>query len=127
MGYQGVLANHLFWVEREEFLVIIEQFLNNTIEFEQFENQFSKLWVKTQLQSHKDTRNSLIIKTIDPDPKSDSFCFYMIAIYRGFEEIEDEVSTEEELKLFVKRLLIEVKSLYFNSEKNYVDSNENES
>ena len=127
MGYQGVLANHLFWVEREEFLVIIEQFLNNTIEFEQFENQFSKLWVKTQLQSHKDTRNSLIIKTIDPDPKSDSFCSRMTAIYRGFEEIEDEVSTEEELKLFVKRLLIEVKSLYFNSEKSDVNSKENES
>lgn len=127
LSYQIVLSDHIFWLKREKFLVIIEQFLNNTIEFEQFENQFSKLWVKTQLQSHKDTRNSLIIKTIDPDPKSDSFCSRMTAIYRGFEEIEDEVSTEEELKLFVKRLLIEVKSLYFNSEKSDVNSKENES
>ena len=110
MGYQGVLANHLFWVEREEFLVIIEKFLNNTIEFEQFEEEFSKLWVTTQIKSYRSGRNSIIIKMIDPDPQSDSFCFYMIAIYRGFEEIEDEVSTEEELKLFVKRLLIEVKA-----------------
>ena len=127
LNYQGILANHLFWLEREEFLGIIEKFLNNTIEFEQFEDEFSKLWVKTQITSCRGKRNSIIIKMIDPDPQSDSFCFYMIAIYRGFEEIEDEVSTEEELKLFVKRLLIEVKSLYFNSEKSDVNSKENES
>jgi len=114
--YQSVLSNHLFWLEREEFLVIIEKFLNNTIEFEQFEDEFSELWVQTQLQSHKDKRNSLVIKTIDPDPQSDSFCSRVTAIYRGFEEIEDEVWTKEEMKPFVKRLLIKIKSSNFNDE-----------
>ena len=114
--YQSVLSNHLFWLEREKFLVIIEKFLNNTIEFEQFEDEFSKLWVKTQIKSLKDTRNSLVIKTIDPDPQSDSFCSRVTAIYRGFEEIEDEVWTKEEMKPFVKRLLIKIKSSNFNDE-----------
>ena len=127
LSYQIVLSDHIFWLKREKFLVIIEQFLNNTIEFEQFENQFSKLWVKTQLQSHKDTRNSLVIKTIDPDPKSDSFCSRMTALYRGFEAVEDEVSTKEELKVFVKSILIKIKKSNFDSEKSDVDSNENES
>ena len=118
--YQSVLSNHLFWLEREKFL-------NNTIEFEQFEDEFSKLWVQTQLQSHKDKRNSLVIKTIDPDPQSDSFCSRMTAIYRGFEEIEDEDWTKEEMKPFVKSILIKIKSSNFNSEKSDVNSKENES
>ena len=116
LNYQIVLSDHIFWVEREKFLVIIEKFLNNTIEFEQFENQFSKLWVQTQLQSHKDTRNSLVIKMIDPDPQSDSFCSRMTAIYRGFESIQDEDWTKEEMKPFVESILIEMKSSNFNNE-----------
>ena len=127
LSYQGVLSNHLFWLEREKFLVIIEKFLNNTIEFEQFEDEFSKLWVKTQIKSLKDTRNSLVIKTIDPDPQSDSFCSRVTAIYRGFEEIEDEDWTKEEMKPFVKSILIKIKSSNFNSEKSDVNSKENES
>ncbi len=123
LNYQIVLSDHIFWVEREEFLVIIEKFLNNTIEFEQFEEEFSKLWVTTQTKSYRSGRNLIIIKMIDPDLQSDSFCSYMTAIYRGFEAVEDEVSTEEELKLFVKSLLIKIKSLYFNSEKSDVNSN----
>jgi hypothetical protein len=125
LSYQSVLSNHLFWLEREEFLVIIEKFLNNTIEFEQFEDEFSELWVQTQLQSHKDNRNSLVIKTIDPDPQSDSFCSRVTAIYRGFEEIEDEDWTKEEMKPFVKSILIKIKSSNFNSEKSDVNSKEN--
>ena len=121
--YTTILSDYLVWVEREEFLVIIEKFLNNTIEFEQFEEEFSKLWVTTQIKSYRSGRNLIIIKMIDPDPQSDSFCSYMTAIYRGFEAVEDEVSTEEELKLFVKSLLIKIKSLYFNSEKSDVNSN----
>ena len=116
LNYQGILENHLFRLEREEFLVIIEKFLNNTIEFEQFEDEFSKLWVQTQLQSHKDTRNSLVIKTIDPDPQSDSFYPRMTAIYRGFESIQDEYWTKEEMKSFVESILIEMKSSNFNDE-----------
>jgi hypothetical protein len=127
LSYQSVLSNHLFWLEREEFLVIIEKFLNNTIEFEQFEDEFSKLWVQTQLQSHKDKRNSLVIKTINPDPQSDSFCSRMTAIYRGFESIQDEYWTKEEMKSFVESILIEMKSSNFNSEKSDVNSKENES
>lgn len=116
LRYQIVLSNHIFWLKRKEFLVIIEKFLNNTVEFEQFENEFSKLWFQTQLQSHKDTRNSLVIKTINPDPQSDSFCSRMTAIYRGFESIQDEYWTKEEMKSFVESILIEMKSSNFNDE-----------
>ena len=127
LRYQIVLSNHIFWLKRKEFLVIIEKFLNNTVEFEQFEDEFSKLWFQTQLQSHKDTRNSLVIKTINPDPQSDSFCSRMTAIYRGFESIQDEYWTKEEMKSFVESILIEMKSSNFNSEKSDVNSKENES
>ena len=116
LNYQGILENHLFRLEREEFLVIIEKFLNNTIEFEQFEDEFSKLWVKTQITSCRGKRNSILIKMIDPDPQSDSFCSRMTAIYRGFELIEDEDWTKEEMKPFVESILIEMKSSNFNNE-----------
>jgi len=127
LSYQIVLSNHLFWLKREKFLVIIEKFLNNTIEFEQFEKEFSELWVETELQSHKEQQDGEVIKTIDPDPRSDSFCSRMTAIYRGFEIVEDEDWTKEEMKPFVESILIEMKSSNFNNEKNDVDSNENES
>lgn len=115
-----VLSYYLVWVEREKFL-------NNTIEFEQFAKEFSKLWLDTLRKVDKEKLDVEVIKTIDPDPRLDSFCFRMTAIYRGFEAVEDEASTEEELRLFVKRLLIKIKRSNFNSEKNDVDSNENES
>ena len=116
LNYQGILANHLFWLEREEFLVIIEKFLNNTIEFEQFEKEFSELWVETELQSHKEKQDIEVIKTIDPDPRSDSFCSRMTAIYRGFEIVEDEDWTKEEMKSLVKSILNKIKKSNFNAE-----------
>ena len=108
-NYNIVLSDYLAWVKREKFLVIIEKFLSNTIEFEQFEDEFSKLWVDTRRKVDKCKQHSTVIKIINPDPRSDSFWSLMTAIYRGFEAVEDEESTKEELKIFVKDLLIKKK------------------
>lgn len=116
LSYQIVLSNHLFWLKREKFLIIIEKFLNNIIEFEQFEKEFSELWVETELQSHKEKQDIEVIKTIDPDPRSDSFCSRMTAIYRGFEIVEDEGWTKEEMKSLVKSILNKIKKSNFNAE-----------
>jgi hypothetical protein len=42
--YQRMLHDCFFWRHKKEFVLSIENYINDSIDFEQFEINFSKLW-----------------------------------------------------------------------------------
>lgn len=42
-SYQIHLQDHLFWIKRDFAILLIEQYIKNSISFDEFEIEFSKL------------------------------------------------------------------------------------
>jgi hypothetical protein len=47
LNYQHRLESQTFWNNREKFVLLIENFTHDSIDMEEFEIAFSKLWWKT--------------------------------------------------------------------------------
>ena len=42
--YQCMVSDYIFWTRRKEFVLCIENYVRNSIDFEHFEIAFSRLW-----------------------------------------------------------------------------------
>ena len=47
LHYRGRLEDHAFWKSREQFVLLMENFIHDSIDMEQFEITFSRLWRET--------------------------------------------------------------------------------
>jgi hypothetical protein len=106
-AYRNALYNYSFWKSKEQFISLIDNFIQDSIDMEQFEIAFSKLWWETMKLYHEFEINVQEFKNFDfePDPKSDGFGNLMSAIFRQFEVLEDEECTEQEVKDYVQNML----------------------
>ena len=65
--------------------------MENLITFEQFETQFSVLWSDIMKEFHSIKLDLEKLKNFEPNPESANCA----CVYRIFEELEDEVCTEQ--------------------------------
>ena len=100
--YEIILFDHIFWTHQKHFIQLIENFINTNIDFEKFEIAFSLLYRKTNKEFNKFRVDLKQIEKFKFNRLSYEFGSFMAAIFRTFEEIEDEYSTEEEAKDFIK-------------------------
>ena len=106
--YQRMLHDCFFWRHKKEFVLSIENYINDSIDFEQFEINFSKLWWKSMNENKGVERDLELVKNFKYDPKSDGFGSFMTCIFRQFEVLEDEECTEQEVKDYVRNTLQEI-------------------
>ena len=47
LHYQSKLQDSIFWKSRDQFALLMENFINDSIDMEEFEIAFSRLWWET--------------------------------------------------------------------------------
>jgi hypothetical protein len=96
------MQDHIFWKKRSSFISLIEHFIYNLITFDEFETKFSILWWESIKESDTIKFELEKFKNRELSSESKNYCSYITAIFRQFEEVDDEICTIEESKNFVK-------------------------
>lgn len=115
MSYDILVAEQVFRSYQEKFLLLMKKFINRTLNFEEFEIAFSLFYREVRKEVKMFKTNLEQIEKFQPTTEPYSFSLSMGAIFRTFEEIEDEVCTEEEMYAFVKEIDLKCQK-YLNKE-----------
>ena len=102
LEYEIAIEEQIFWNNREEFFPVMKDFLDNIINFDEFETAFTLLYYKTREEFDIFVIDLKQIEKFQPSTRSDRFASYINAIFREFEAVEDEYCTEQDLKDYVK-------------------------
>ena len=102
-SYDVALEEQAFWTHQEEFFLVAESFLDNSINFDEFQTAFTLLARKTSEEVDMFKIDLEYIDKFQPSTRSYRFATVITSIYRQFEEIEDEYCTEQEVKDCVKK------------------------
>lgn len=101
-AYNIAVEEQVYWTHRKDFLIIMKNFIDDIIDFDEFETEFSILVSKTMKEVQLFKNDLKQIEKFQPSTRSDRFASYIISIFRQFESVEDEYCTEEEVKDYVK-------------------------
>ena len=80
----------------------MKNFLDNISDFEEFETAFSILFNKVQKDVEISKRDLKKVDNFQLSTRSDRFASFITFIFRQFEQVDDEFSTEQEVANFVK-------------------------
>ena len=108
LGYKMTVEEQFFWTNRGEFFLVMKDFLDNIINFDEFETAFTLLYYKTRKEFDIFVIDLKQIEKFQPSKstRSDRFAAYITGIFREFEAVEDEYCTEQELKYYVKEVYL---------------------
>ena len=104
--YNIAVEEQVFWTHREDFFLVMKNFLDNILDFDEFETAFSLLYRKTREEVDMFIIDLKQIEKFQPSTRSYRFASFIAAIFREFEEVEDEYCTEQEVKDFVKEVYL---------------------
>lgn len=108
MKFHIILFDEILWRHRDEFALMMENFLNGLIQTEEFETKFSLLFEKTrkEFKTYQDDLEKLKKLNLDPKSSESKFGARMTLIFRQFEVLEDEECNEQDLKEYVKNIFL---------------------
>jgi hypothetical protein len=84
-GYQCMMNDSIFWTRRKEFVLCMENYVHDSIDFEHFEIAFSRLWWESMKEDGAFRRDLKGLKNFQLDPKSDRFGSFVTSVFRQFE------------------------------------------
>ena len=102
LKYRIAVEEQIFWTNRENFFLIMKDFLDNRINFNKFETAFTSLYYKTCEEFDMFVVDLKQIEKFQPSTRSDRFASYIVGIFRQFESVEDEYCTQQDVKDSVK-------------------------
>ena len=100
--YNVEIEEQVFWTHRENFVLIMKNFLENILDFDEFETAFSLLNDEVRKEVNMFEIDLEQIDKFQPSTRSYRFASVIGSIYRQFEEVEEEYWTEQEVKDYVK-------------------------
>jgi hypothetical protein len=106
LDYDIAVEEQVFWTNRGEFFLVMKNFLDNIINFDEFETAFTLLYQKTREEFDMFVIDLKQIEKFQPSTRSDQFSSFINAIFREFEEVEDEYCTEQEIKDSVEKVYL---------------------
>ena len=112
LDYEIAVEEQIFWTNRGEFFLVMKDFLDNIINFDEFETAFTLLYLKTREEFDVFVIDLKQIEKFQPSTRSDRFAGYINAIFREFEAVEDECCTEQEVKYYVKEAYLKFSCFY---------------
>ncbi len=105
--YNIAVEEQIFLTRRKDFVLLMKNFIDNTIDFEEFEIAFSLLYRKTREECNMFNIDLKQIEKFQPSPtRPYRFSSFIASIFRQFEEVEDEYCTERDVKDFVKEVYL---------------------
>ena len=114
-NYNIAVEEQVFWTHREDFFLLMKNFIDNIFDFDEFETAFSLLYRKTTEEFDMFRINLKQIDKFQPSQRSYRFASFIGSIFRQFEEVEDEYCTEQEVKDFVKKVYLKFQN-FLNEE-----------
>ena len=104
LKYGAALENHIFWKNRDQFVLLIENFINGIIDAEEFSDTLYVLDSKTldTVESFETKVEKLKDFQPDPDFRSERFSSFVIFLCHQSEDFEDYY-TEEEFEMLCYR------------------------
>ena len=115
LDYNIAVEEQVFWTHRREFFLVMKNFLNNIINFDEFETAFTLLYKKTREEFDMFVIDLKQIEKFQPSRRSDRFASFINAIFREFEEVEDEYCTKQEVKDSVEKVYLKFQN-FLNEE-----------
>jgi hypothetical protein len=106
LDYDIAVEEQVFWTNRGEFFLVMKNFLDNIINFDEFETAFTLLYQKTREEFDMFVIDLKQIEKFQPSTRLDRFSSFINAIFREFEEVEDEYCTEQEIKDSVEKVYL---------------------
>ncbi len=85
--YEIIIYGHIFWARRKDFVLLMENFIDNIIDFEKFETAFSLFYRKTTEEYDTFKINLKRIEKFQPSTRSYRFGSFIASIFRQFEEV----------------------------------------
>ncbi len=104
--YNIAVEEQVFWTHREDFFLLMKNFLDNILDFDAFETAFSLLYRKTTEEVDMFIIDLKQIDKFQPSTRSYRFASFMGSIFRQFEEVEDGYCTKQDVKDFVKEVYL---------------------
>jgi len=104
--YNIAVEEQVFWTRREDFFLLMKNFLDNILGFDEFETAFSLLYRKTTEEVDTFIIDLKQIDKFQPSTRSYRFASFIGSIFRQFEEVEDEYCTERDVKNFVTEVYL---------------------
>jgi hypothetical protein len=104
--YNIAVEEQVFWTHRENFFLLMKNFLDNILDFDEFETAFSLLYRKTTEKVDMFIIDLKQIEKFQPSTRLDRFASFIGSIFRQFEEVEDEYCTEQEIKDSVEKVYL---------------------
>lgn len=95
LHYEIAIEEQIFWTNRGKFFLVLKDFLDNIINFDEFETAFTLLYYKTREELDMLVIDLKQIEKFQPSTRLDRFAGYINTIFREFEAIEDEYCTEQ--------------------------------
>ena len=93
--YRCALYDHICWKSKEQFVLLMDNFIQDSIDMEQFEIAFSQLWWETMKVYDAFEIDLKGFKNFKLVPKSDGFGSLVTSVFRKFEVLENEDCTIE--------------------------------
>lgn len=100
--YNIGVEEQVFWTHRENFVLLMNNFIDNILDFYEFETAFSFLYEEVRKEVNMFKIDLEQIDKFQPSTRSYRFASVLGSIYRQFEEVEDEYCTEQEVKDYLK-------------------------
>jgi hypothetical protein len=113
--YNIAVEEQVFWTHRENFVLIMKNFLDNILDFDEFETAFSLLYEEVKKEVNIFKIDLKQIEKFQPSTRSYRFASVITSIYRQFEELEDEYCTEQEFKDLLKKVYLKLQN-FLNEE-----------
>lgn len=75
--YEISISEHIFWIRRKDFILLMEDFIHNIINFYEFETTFSLLYWKTTEEYDMFKRDLKRIEKFQPSSRSYGFASFI--------------------------------------------------
>ncbi len=108
--YNIEVEEQVFWAHRNEFLLLMKNFINNIINFDKFETDFTLLYRKITKKVDIFITDLEQIEKFQPSTRLYRFASFMASIFRQFEEVEDQYCTKQELKNSVEKIYLKIQN-----------------
>ena len=109
--YEISLYNYLCWTQKSDFVLLMQNYIESSMTSEEFEIAFSCLWTSTMEEFERIRLDLKRLKNFHPNPESVNCGSYITGVYRQFEDLEDEVFTEQEARDYIIHILDRLNSL----------------
>jgi hypothetical protein len=99
LNYQSQISDHFRWEQKNNFIKAMVDFLEGTIDFDQYTDRFYEIDSQIEESKEKLKTDFEKLRAFEPDPRSKGFAILIENLFSDIRILEpnDELRTEDEI------------------------------